>query len=92
MIGTAKIQIKIGMKVIEILKLNKGLLKVFQTAGIRVEDVRYIDLYTDYRALLDNGEKVCYIVAVLSERYSVSQRKVYALIKHFQTDCNILAV
>lgn len=80
------------MKVIEMLKLNKDLLKVFQIAGIRVEDVRYIDLYTDYKTLLDNGEKVCYIVAVLSERYGVSQRKVYALIKHFQTDCNILAV
>ena len=33
------------MKVIEILNLNKELLKNFQKAGIRLDDVEYIDLY-----------------------------------------------
>lgn len=80
------------MKVIEILKLNKGLLNVFQNVGIRVEDVRYIDLYNDYKSMLDDGEKVSYIVAFLSDRYHVSERKVYALIKWLQSDCNMLAV
>ena len=46
------------MKVIEILKLNKDLLKVFQDLGIKVEDVRYIDLYNDYKTLLARGDKV----------------------------------
>lgn len=80
------------MKVIEILKLNKGLLNVFQNMGIRVDDVRYIDLYNDYKSMLDDGEKVSYIVAFLSDRYNVSERKVYALIKRLQSDCDLLAV
>lgn len=79
------------MKVIEILNFNRELLKRLQASGIRLEDARYIDLYSDY-TLLDQGEKVSYVVAVLSEKYSVSERKVYALVKRFQSDCKTLAV
>jgi hypothetical protein len=80
------------MKVIEILNFNRELLKKLQEAGIRLEDARYIDLYSDYMQLLNRGEKVSYVVALLSEKYSISERKVYALVKHFQSDCNLLAV
>ena len=80
------------MKVIEILKLNRELLNICRDVGIRVEDVQYIDLYNDYNRLLATGEKVSYIVAVLAERYGVCERKVYALIKRLQSDCNLCAV
>lgn len=80
------------MKVIEILKLNRELLKICRNIGIRVDDVQYIELYNDYNRLLDDGEKVSYIVAVLAERYAVSERKVYTLIKRLQSDCNLCAV
>lgn len=80
------------MKIIEILKLNQGLLKVLQDIGIKVEDVRYIELYNDYIFLLEKGEKVTYIVAVLSARYTISERKVYGLLKRIQMDCNLPAV
>lgn len=77
---------------IEILKLNRELLKICMDVGIRVDDVQYIELYNDYNRLLADGEKVSYIVAILSERYGVCERKVYALIKRLQTDCNLCAV
>lgn len=80
------------MKVIEILKLNRELLKICRDMGIRTNDVQYIELYNEYNRLLANGEKVSYIVAVLAERYDVSERKVYALIKRLRTDCNLGAV
>lgn len=75
------------MKVIEILKLNKGMLKTCRKVGIRM-----VELYNDYNRLLDEGEKVSYIVAVLAERYNVCERKVYTLIKRLQSDCNPFAV
>ena len=49
------------MKVIEILNFNRELLKRLQASGIRLEDARYIDLYSDYTRLLDQGEKVSYL-------------------------------
>lgn len=80
------------MKIIEILKFNRELLKRLQTAGIRLDDTQYIDLYSEYRDMLDRGEKVSYIVAMLADKYSVSERKVYSLIKRFQSDCKPVAV
>ncbi len=59
------------MKVIEILKLNRELLKFCRDAGIRLDDIRYIDLFNDYNRLLAEGEKITYIVAVLAEKYDV---------------------
>ena len=80
------------MKIIEVLKFNRELIKRLRMAGIRLEDEQFVDLYSDYTTLLTKGEKVSYIVAILSERYAVSERKVYGLIKHFQTDCTPSAV
>lgn len=80
------------MKVIEILNFNRELLKKLQEAGIRLDDARYIDLYSDYIRLVGQGYKVSYIVAVLADKYSVSERKVYGLIKRFQSDCKSLTV
>lgn len=57
--------------------------------GIRPDDVQYIE---QYNKLQTNGEKVSYIVATLSLRYGISERKVYDLIKRFKTDCNLCAV
>lgn len=80
------------MKVIEILNLNKELLKNFRQAGIRIEDVEYIELYKEYHTLFNRGEKVSYIVTILADKYDVSERTVYDIIKRFKSDCNLLAV
>lgn len=80
------------MKVIEILKFNKEILKRLQQVGIRLDDARYIDLYYDFEEMTGSGDKVSYAVAVLADRYSVSERKVYALLKRFRSDCKPLAV
>ena len=80
------------MKIIEVLKFNRELIKKLKIAGIRLEDEEFVDSYTDYTMLLEHGEKVSYIVARLSDKYAVSERKVYMLIKRFQSDCKPLAV
>ena len=80
------------MKLIEILNFNRELLTRLLESGIRLEDVRYVNLYTDYFHLLRTGEKMTYIVAILAERYGISERKVYGLIKRFQSDCKPLTV
>ena len=80
------------MKIIEILKFNRELINRLKNSGIRLEDAEYVDLYADYTTLLEHGEKVSYIVARLSKKYAVSERKVYGLIKRFQSDCKTFAV
>jgi len=79
------------MKIIEILDFNKELLNKIHNAGIRLDDCRYVDLYNEYKTMQSNGEKITYIVAVLAEKYDVSERKVYAIIKRFNENCKPFA-
>ena len=80
------------MKIIDVLKFNRELIKRLKLAGIRLEDADYIDLYTEYKQLKAQGEKVSYVVAHLAEEYAISERKVYSLIKRFRSNCNPRAV
>ncbi len=80
------------MKIIELLKFNRELVSRLKMAGVRLEDTEYIELYNDYEEMLARGEKVSYIVAALADRYGICERKVYMLIKRFQSDCTPFAV
>lgn len=79
------------MKVVEILKLGHFWLELLQKSCIRIEDVRYISLYEEYCSLVEAGEKKSYVAAMLSEKYGISERQVYYLLKKFTSDCKICA-
>ncbi len=74
------------MKVYELLRFNRELLRRIHHAGIRPDDYKYADLYTEYQERLAGGEKVTYIVATLAMRYNVSERQVYNLIGKFGSE------
>ena len=80
------------MKIIDVLKFNRELIKRLRIVGIRLEDEQFVDLYTDYTVMRQGSEKVSYIVAVLADRYVISERTVYSLIKRFSSECNLFAV
>ena len=75
------------MKVIEILKLGRNFLEMLQKSCVKVEDVRFIELYEDYISMVSCKNKISYIVSVLSEKYRISERKVYYIIKRLGSDC-----
>ncbi|MDB8928862.1 hypothetical protein [Parabacteroides merdae] len=37
--------------------------------------------------VVEDGNKTTYAVAVLSEKYAISERKVYDVLRHLRTDC-----
>ncbi|MFR9497172.1 MAG: hypothetical protein SNG69_04425 [Rikenellaceae bacterium] len=74
------------MKVYEMLSFNKELLLKIHTAGLRVEDYKYVDLYAEYLQLKRASEKVTYIVHYLSDKYKISERQVYSIIGRMQQD------
>ena len=80
------------MKVCDIINFNRELLLKIGCFGIKPSDIQYIDLYNEYESMHSVGEKVTYIVASLSEKYNISERKIYYLIKLFNKDCNTNAV
>ena len=60
--------------------------------GFKPDDCKFIDLYADYKRMHSEGERTTYIVTVLSERYGVSERKIYSIIKRFGKYCTFGAV
>lgn len=77
------------MTVFDILNFNRELLERISQSGIHLDDVRYVDLYKDYLEMTESGQKTTFTIAALSDKYSVSVRKIYQLIKHFKTDCTV---
>lgn len=77
------------MKVIEILKLGGTFLNLLHDSCVRMDDLRFVPLYDEYCRIVRSGGKTTYAVAYLSEKYNVSERKVYYLIRKFGSDCKI---
>lgn len=80
------------MKVYEILSLNHDFMKMLQKFGISLDDSKWVELYHEYKKMKDMDHKMVYIVAFLSEKYEICERKVYKIIKSMEKDCLIDAV
>lgn len=80
------------MTIFDILNFNRELLERLRRIGVKLEDTDYIDLFVDFNNMTDDGNKVTYTVALLADKYNVSERKIYNLIRRFRNDCNPGAV
>lgn len=60
--------------------------------GIKQDDIRYIDLYSEFEVMKNRGEKTTYAVLHLANKYSICERKVYDVIKRFGKCCTFDAV
>ena len=80
------------MTIYEILSFNKELHRRLACVGVKTDDFRYVDLFEDYSRMRKAGNKMTYIVAVLSDKYAVSERKVYNVIRHLSEECKSGAV
>lgn len=78
------------MTIFEILKFNRELLEKLHKIRVRLDDTQYIDLFSEFNEMVLAGDKVSYAVAVLADKYSISERKVYSLVKRYKSDCNAL--
>ena len=57
---------------------------------LHIEDVSYVGLYKEYIRMKKDGCKTTYIVVYLAEKYRISERKVYTLLKRLSQNCEPL--
>lgn len=76
------------MKYYEIIKIIAELSRYLHSISIRPQDYRYTNLYDEYLQMVKSGEKVSYIVFILSQKYGISERTVYNIINRFSADVN----
>lgn len=80
------------MTVFEILSFNRELLNRLFSTGAKAKDYMYVGLYNDYLQMREDCNKMTYIVAVLSDKYNVSERQVYSIIDRLGKECKSCAV
>lgn len=80
------------MKLFEVLNFYREPIKRLVLAGFRPDDCKNLDAYNDLRRMTTGGGKKSWAVKVVSEKYHISERKVWDIIKHFETDCTDCAV
>lgn len=68
------------MTVYEALILNRDMLGRLRQAGVRLDDIGYIDLFAEFRDMVEAGCKVTYAIHALSDKYGVSVRSIYSIV------------
>lgn len=76
----------------EALKLSGRLIEQLEAVGVRPSDHKYLRLFEDWREAKQRGEKVAYVVACLANKYRVSERTVYDVVKRLESDCKSVSV
>ena len=69
----------------EIIEFNKFLLQNLKHAGIKLEDYKYCGLYRDYTELSQKEPNRKAVFITLAQRYHITDRQVYNIIKHMKT-------
>ena len=78
------------MTVFDVLNLYQTPFEWMLDSGIHIEDVSYVGLYKEYIRMKKEGCKTTYIVVCLAEKYRISERKVYTLLKRLSQNCEPL--
>ena len=74
------------MKATEILRIGRELLKVMSEFDLRVNDYEYIGMLAEYNEMRRNGDKVDFILAVLADRYKVSESTVKRIVRRLSRE------
>ena len=74
------------MKAARILLMGRELLKMMSIYDLKVEDYRYIELYSEYVKARQNHEKYAAVIMELSQKYEISESTVKRIIKRFDRE------
>ena len=73
------------MKVHECIEISRPVLEAMRRAGVRLDDVRYLDMYKRFLSMKRDCLKVTYIAEKLSDEYQIRPRKFYYILKKFDS-------
>lgn len=69
------------MTTYQMLRANESLLRLISENKINITDVAHLGMYAEYQRMKEEGHKVCYITIHLADKYGMTDRGVYKVIK-----------
>lgn len=73
------------MKVHECMEISRPVLEAMRRAGVRLDDVRFLDMYKRFLTMKRDCLKVTYIAEKLSEEYNIKPRQFYYIVKKMES-------
>ncbi len=61
--------------------MNKSLLQTLSKNGVSVNDVNYLNMFDEFMEMKKQGLKVRYIALTLAEKYNLSDRSIFKIVK-----------
>lgn len=74
------------MKAAELVNFNERAMKAMSEVGIKIGDYRHLVLWNDYTALIADGNKKTYAMALVASRHKVSERTLSRIISRFEAE------
>jgi len=69
------------MEAVEFLKMSRELLKKMSKCDLKRDDYEHIEMFEEYARMRCRGDKVDYILRVLSEEYDISESTIKRIVK-----------
>lgn len=69
------------MQAIDLVRFCREMLKRLSECDIKTSDYMFVDMCDDYRLMAENGHKKEYIIAVLREKYGMSESTLRRVLK-----------
>lgn len=74
------------MKAIDFLKQHAEILRTMNKAGLKYSSIAHVEIFEEYRRLVDAGESSYKVVMQLSIIHGVSERTIYRIIETMQSE------
>lgn len=68
----------------EVVRFSKELMQKLQQCDVKLDDWKYVDLLDDYREMVAKGVKRSAVAVILAERYKMSERQVYNVLRRMK--------
>ena len=72
------------MRRADLIMFNAEMMRKLKEAGIRLDDYKYVDMWRDYIEMLKTAESRKEVMLSLADRYGITDRQVYNIIKHLE--------
>lgn len=72
------------MRRADLIMFNAEMMRKLKKAGIRLDDYKYVDMWRDYVEMLKTAESRKEVMLSLADRYGITDRQVYNIIKHLE--------
>lgn len=69
------------MEIANLIQISVEMMKLLSNYGVKMSDYRYVCLFNEYQELLSKGYKVSYVVALMADKYHISEASVYRIVK-----------